>query len=152
MIDLVYSNGGDLTFSEFKTFVCNTEKDFVPPLCSRININEYFEKLQDNAKFIACRHDNKLVGLIAFYCNDIECKNSYVTFVAVLSEYRGNKIASGLLRKACEISICNGMNKMKIDTNNDIAYQCYLKNGFKLLKTTYLPEYKLNRYFLEKEL
>lgn len=152
MIDLVYLNGDNLTFEEFNSFVCDTENDFVPPLCSRINVHDFFFKLQNNAHFITCMHNDRIVGLIAFYCNDFELRTSYVTFIAVLPEYRGNGIATVLLEKASKIATEKGMNKMKIDTNNKIAYQCYLKNGFRLQETVYLSEYKLNRYFLEKEL
>ncbi|MBQ8593374.1 MAG: GNAT family N-acetyltransferase, partial [Bacteroidaceae bacterium] len=121
-------------------------------LCSRIDVSDYYYKLYENAEIIICLHDGKLVGLIAFYCNDIKTRTAYVTFIAVLSAYRGHKIASLLLEKASKVSSENEMYKIKIDTNNEVAYRCYLRNDFKLIETTFLPEYNLNRYFLEKEI
>ena len=152
MIDLDFFYGMNISYSEFRAFLLETDKDFVPSLCSRINVLEYYAKLREKAQIIMCLHNRKLVGLIAFYCNDLENKTAYVTFIAVVSEYRGKKIASLLLEKASNLSLQKGMQKIKIETNNDIAYKCYLKNGFKLIDTTYLSKYDLNRYLLEKEL
>lgn len=152
MIDVVFKNGNEISLSEFSAFIDATEQDFVPPLCSRIYVADYYYKLHKNAEIIICLHNDKLVGLIAFYCNDIKTKTAYITFIAVLSAYRGHKIASLLLEKAAKASSENGMYKIKIDTNNEVAYKCYLRNDFKLIETTFLPEYNLNRYFLEKEI
>lgn len=142
----------NITFSQFKNFILLTERDFVPPLCSRVNVLEYYEKLHSCAQIIACIDGDSIVGLAAFYCNDTENQTAYVTFIAVLSAYRGKKIASNLLILASEISRAKGMRKMMIDTNNEVACQCYLHNGFRITKKQWLQDYNLNRFFLEKEL
>lgn len=152
MDELKILSGVNLSFVEFSEFLSLTEKDFVPPLCSRINVSEYYHKLAQNAEFIACYDECCLVGLTAVYCNDEVHKTTYGTFMAVLSEYRGRKIASRLLEEVEKMSLLKGMRKLKMKTTNEKAYRCYLKNGYELVETQYLPEYKLNRYFLEKKI
>lgn len=152
MDELKIVSGVKLSFVEFSEFLSLTEKDFVPPLCSRINVSEYYHKLSQNAEFIACYDGCSLVGLMAVYCNDKVNKTTYGSFLAVLSQYRGLKIAPRILEEVEKMSLLKGMCRIKLDTNNVIAYKCYLKNGYKLVETQYLPEYKLDRYVLEKEL
>ena len=147
-----YVMAENLSLGDFSDFISETDQDFVPPLCSRVNINDYYSKLCNKAEILLCLDSKRIVGMIAFYCNDVVTKEVYVTFIAVLPEYRGNSIASNLLERAVDVSLTYGMRKIKIDTNSNAAYRCYLKNGFHLKKTTFLSEYNLNRYFLEKEL
>lgn len=139
-------------FEEFSSFITETEKDFIPPLLNRIEVNSYYEKLIKNAEFIVCRDNERIIGLICFYCNNKDTREAFITYIAVRKEYRGNNIASNLLNKATDFSREQGMNRITIETNNTIAYKCYIKNGFSLVSTEYLPEYNLNRYILEKSL
>ena len=101
---------------------------------------------------IACYSGEQLVGLTAMYCNNHESRTAYITFIAVLNNYRGNKIATKLLNLAALVSQEQGMHKIHIDTNNEIACKCYTRNGFEIISTQKLSEYNLTRYFLEKKL
>lgn len=74
----------------------------------------------------------------------------FVTFIAVKERYRGNGIAGNLLDKACEFAKRNGMSLMGIDTNNIIARDCYIKNGFKLIESHKIENSLLERFYLEK--
>lgn len=143
---------GNISFDVFSTFLNEVEQDFVPPLLSRIDTNAYFEKLSKYATLIGCYYKNELVGLSASYDNNLESKLAFVTFIAVKSAFRGNNIASNILSMLEKHAKDSGMTIVGIDTNNEVAKLCYLKNGYTLKEQHRLTEYNLTRYYLEKNI
>lgn len=141
-----------IDYQEFYSFLKDVEQDFVPPLLERINAEDFHTKLTSFGKFVQCRFEDSLVGLITFYANNKETKIGFVPFIAVKKEFRGNNIAGQLLSIAADESKNAGMSVFAIDTNNEIAKQCYRKNGFVVTKTHPVEEYNLTRYYLEKTL
>lgn len=139
-----------LSYKVFLSFIKDVEKDFVPPLLERIDVETYFNKVNTYAAFIECYDDNELAGLLISYVNNKETRKGFVTFIAVKERYRGNGIAGNLLDKACEFAKRNGMSLMGIDTNNIIARDCYIKNGFKLIESHKIENSLLERFYLEK--
>lgn len=154
MVDIKYIEGGKDLISEldFSMFIHSVSNDFTPPLLQRINMLTYYNKLNQNAKFILCLHDNKIVGMIAFYCNDSHCDYAYVTLLAILPKYRGRGLCSQLLNKACDSSKKNNKIMMLIETNNEYAKQCYIHLGFQLKSKSLSTSSNLIRYYLEKKL
>jgi len=143
---------GTVSFADFQSFLSEVDKEFVPPILSRIDINAYYEKLSKYATLIECYDKEKLVGISASYDNNYETKHAFVTFIAVLKKYRGNNIAGSLLAKLEEHAKASGMKIVGIDTNNEVAKACYIKNGYKLKEQHLIKECNLIRYYLEKEL
>ena len=139
-----------LSYNTFLSFIKDVEKDFVPPLLERIDVETYYNKTNKYAAFIECYDDNELAGLLISYVNNKETRKGFVTFIAVKECYRGNGIAGNLLDKACELAKRNGMTVLGIDTNHIIARDCYIKNGFKLIESHKLENSLLERYYLER--
>ena len=139
-----------LSYKAFLSFIKDVEQDFVPPLLDRIDVETYYNKVNTYAAFIECYHDNDLVGLLISYVNNKETRKGFVTFIAVKNCYRGNGIAGNLLDKACEFAKYNGMSVLGIDTNNIIARDCYIKNGFKLIESHRQENSLLERFYLER--
>lgn len=151
--NLYYQSGVEIvSFSDFEDFIKSVEGDFLPPLLARVNIEEYYNKLNANAAFVVCRNDSQIVGMIVFYCNDLEHKKSYVTLMAVRKEWRRHKIALHLLSDAFAYCRAESMKHIGIHTNSPVARSLYIKAGFEDLEATFLPEYKINRHYLEKKL
>lgn len=137
---------------QFESFLSDVNNDFVPPLLERINFNEYFYKLRDNAVFSVCFNiDNarQLVGLVAGYCNDHINNKAYITFVAVKNEYRGNGIAGKLINIFVEYCKKEGISEVEIETNNVKVLKLYIKLGFKIESEKVIPNMQLVRYKLK---
>jgi ribosomal protein S18 acetylase RimI-like enzyme len=69
---------------------------FNPPLDQRVNIDAYAKKIFLEADTFEAWNENKLIGLIATYYNDIE-KKAYITNVSVVDDFGNRKVASKLL-------------------------------------------------------
>lgn len=141
-----------ISYNVFLSFLKDVENDFVPPLLERIDAETYYNKTNTYAAFIECYDDNELAGLLISYVNNKETRKGFVTFIAVKECYRGNGIAGNLLDKACELAKRNGMTVLGIDTNNIIARDCYIKNGFKLIESHRLENSLLERFYLERKI
>lgn len=72
-------------------------------------------------------------GKIAGYCGAwIVIDESHITNIAILPEYRGQKLGEALLRKMVEISIAMGVVRMTLEVrvSNVVAITLYEKLGF----------------------
>lgn len=148
-----YTINADLSCKSFADFVSAVSDDFVPPFIGRVDVPSYYEKIHTNAIVITCcNNDKEIIGLCAMYSNDTIRKVAYVTLVAVLQRYRGQRIATNLLELSERKAKLLGMKKLGIHTNNNAALQCYLRVGYKIIEQHCLEEYNLTRYYLEKEI
>lgn len=150
-MDIKISNQ-HLTFDQFHSFIKEVEQDFVPPLLDRVNIAEFYNKVNSLAVLYGCYCKDELIGLCIFYANDFETQKAYMTFLAVDRKYRGNNIAGELLKDACIYAKEQGMESIGLHTYNIIAKECYIKNGFSLREVHFDVNYKTDRFYLEKKL
>lgn len=142
----------ELTLKAFSDFICAVSDDFVPPLLGRVDVPSYFEKIHTNAVVVTCSsREKEIIGLCAMYCNNTTQKVAYITLIAVLKGYRGQRIATKLLELSERKAKTLGMKKLGIHTNSNIALQCYLKVGYNIVEHHLLEEHNLVRYYLEKE-
>jgi len=74
---------------------CNCQ--FVPKLSSRINIDQYANKIFEKAVRFEAINQGKIIGLVAIYCNDEKKSSAYITSVSVKKDYQGMGIGSELL-------------------------------------------------------
>lgn len=77
--------------------------DFLPPLLPRIDVDLYYEKLSKLATSVVCMDGDKMVGIVAAYCNNMETKVAYIPLVCVDVEYRGQHIATELMNRAISL-------------------------------------------------
>ncbi len=135
---------------EFCRFMQRNGNNFVPSLYERLDFVDYYNKITNNGNLIACRNNDDIVGIICFYCNDFAQALAYVALLAVDIDYQGRGLASLLLNEAVKLSRDAGMKQIHIHTNNELAYQCYIKSGFTLIDYKSMNNY--NRYHLIKVL
>ncbi|MDQ0227130.1 GNAT family N-acetyltransferase [Metabacillus niabensis] len=103
-----------------------------PPFVERIsNIDEYVEKLSNHAEVYVII-DLQILGIIAFYANDIKNKVAYITHITVQSNVQNMGLGKILLQKCIDVSVENGMRELKLEVNknNTKAIRFYEKNGF----------------------
>jgi ribosomal protein S18 acetylase RimI-like enzyme/2-polyprenyl-3-methyl-5-hydroxy-6-metoxy-1,4-benzoquinol methylase len=105
---------------------------FVPPLSDRVEINDYARKIADKATRFEAWSGDKLVGLVASYCNDEDHHIAYITSVSVLKEWTGKGIAASLMKQCIERMEASGMRQISLDVASDnvTAIKLYEKFGF----------------------
>jgi ribosomal protein S18 acetylase RimI-like enzyme len=76
-----------------------------PKFFSDLNIDSklYLKKIDKYASFEKCYVDNTLAGIVAYYCNNLESKEAFVTLVLVDDDFRGLGIAQKLMNKVIDI-------------------------------------------------
>lgn len=119
------------TTKELLIFLEQINSDFIPTLTTKVNLNEFVEKIREKAVLICQRNtDNELVGLVVLYCNNTMEHKSYISLVGVLKDYRGCGIAKTMLNEAISYAKESGYYVLGIHSNNPIAIQLYKKLGF----------------------
>lgn len=106
--------------------------DFVPPLSERIEINDYAKKIAINATRFEAWSGEKLVGLLAVYCNDKLQRIAFITSVSVQKESKGKGIASILMQRCIAHVRSTGMRQINLEVANGNlpAIGLYEKSGF----------------------
>lgn len=127
----------DLTVPEVAAFLKAIDQDFIPPLSTRIKLEDYAAKLVDKAVLVGAKWHGRLVGLVAFYCNDLATRRAYVTCLGVAAEARGRGLGVTLIRQAMAVSHAAGMEVMdlQIDGDRPSLLAFYQRFGFRIMET-----------------
>lgn len=104
---------------------------FKNPVINKENKKELIIKIANNA-FIIYAHNNNILGYIAFYANDKNTKEAYITLIAVKPGKQNNGIGTNLINECIYTSRKHGMKKLalKVDKDNENAIKFYESNGF----------------------
>lgn len=105
---------------------------FVVDLATRVNLDEYAQKLYSHAELEEAWHDCDLIGLVAYY-NNATTKESFVSNVSVDIKFQKQGIASALLNQARTNSLEHSMKSMRVEVANDVnLISYYQRHGFML--------------------
>ena len=93
------------------------------------------EKIYQKGKFIFA-YDGKFLGYCAFYANDSESKNAYISLLAITLECQKMHMGTKLLHESFEIMRTYGMKNclLEVRKNNKNAIRFYQKNQFVIIK------------------
>jgi len=98
-------------------FIKKLDHEFVPPLLVRgMNIDHYVEKIFRQGDAALALVQDQLVGLVTFYCNDLESRTAYLSWTGVDPDYRGRGISIRLISKCLEKCRNAGMQRLNVDT------------------------------------
>lgn len=116
---------------------------------NNIDIKEQALKFSQKSVFLIILKNNKVLGFIAFYCNDFKNRISFLSMIAVLPEYSGNGYGHILMNEFIRISKEKGMSvlKLEVNKNNVNAISFYKKLGFKIndeMDNSFIMEYLIN--------
>jgi len=105
---------------------------FIPPLTVDLNIDSYSQKIIDKADTFEAWNRDRLIGLVAAYCNNVESKEAFITNVSILKAFNNMGIASELLSICIQYveSIKFRDIRLKVRRNNTIARKLYTKHNF----------------------
>lgn len=118
--------------AEIAAHLSRCDTGFVPPLSDRVQLDEYARKLADRALRLEAWADGTLVGLVAVYCNTRNTGLAFLTNVSVVSEWRGQGIATHLIGQCIDHIKALGMGRihLEVGSNNASAIRLYEQCGF----------------------
>jgi ribosomal protein S18 acetylase RimI-like enzyme len=101
-----------------------------------VDIQDYSKKLREHASTVEAWDEDKLVGLIAVYCNDYDQKNAFITNVSVLPEYMRKGIAINLMNATIAfVQSSKDFDSifLEVNKNNSKAIMLYKKCNFETI-------------------
>jgi len=141
MVELFEYGADDSTLSkdQIVDFVAEQDSFFEPPLQSRgVVLADYVDKILRQGHVICAVNDeNRLVGMIMFYCNDMETRTAFVTWLAVAENARAQGIGSLLISETLEFCKKHGMDYYETctwKTNEALIAVYQRKFGARILK------------------
>lgn len=121
-------------YERFLSFVREIDFRFIPHLSERVCLKEYVKKILDNGNVVSIQQNNNIISAVAFYCNDLSSRTSYITLVGTLSHFEGKGYSTQLLKRALDICKTKGMKwcMLETDIHNTKAISLYSKLGFEI--------------------
>ncbi len=116
---------------ELSRHLFSCDKDFVPPLSKKVDINIYSKKIIKSAIRFEAWSQDMLIGCLAMYA-DYQNNLAYITNVSVLKSYWGLGIASRLLSQCVEFCKKCNLKQVSLEVNlhNLAAIHLYEKFNF----------------------
>ena len=123
---------------EIDSIIRYCDKAFGEPVAESTIYSDLLEKIYQRAIFISAfsMYDAKPIGYCAFYANDPESRDAYITLIAVRPEYQGQHIGKRLIEEVSSIALDRKMRTCTLEVmkNNLPAREFYRKNGFVFLR------------------
>ena len=122
-----------LSLPELKSFLREQAEDSFPDLKEPTRLMMLSEKWYANAEFCTCRDDSgRLLGMVAFYANQLSNGVVYIPHIYVRSECRGKKIMTSMLQSIGQYAKEKGYMSLRLEVmkSNDVAQQAYTHYGF----------------------
>ena len=123
-------------FREIKKAIIEEDRineNFIP---ENIELDSYLLKIEKYAMFHSVFTYNSLHGFVAFYANDLNDLEGFITLVHVSPKYRGKGIAKILINTTCGTMTALGMKSCALEVlrSNSNAIDLYKSLGFKVVK------------------
>lgn len=119
-------------------------------LCGSLTISNTAQGMDDSSYYwdTNCEGAKLLLGVIAFYVNDIENRIAFLSHISVLTEYQKMGIGSLMLDNAERAACDEGMKRMRLEVreDNDKAICFYTNMGYRK------KFYKSGSVFMEKKI
>ncbi|CAN5786999.1 hypothetical protein BH11GEM2_BH11GEM2_06880 [soil metagenome] len=108
------------------------DASFIPHLSERTDLPDYARKIASKAERFEAWSTDRLVGLVAAYCNDRTERIAYITSVSVLQEWTGRGIARRLVDDCVAHARGVGMTRIALEVFSDNlpAIRLYEGRGF----------------------
>ena len=118
------------------------DASFIPRLSARTDLPDYARKIASKAERFEAWSADRLVGLVAAYCNDMRERTAYITSVSVLEEWTGRGIARRLVDDCVDHARGMGMTRIALEVSSDnlSAIRLYEGRGFSMDHTSMLSK------------
>lgn len=120
------------TADQITAHLHSCDESFIPHLSASVEISVYAAKIVENSRRFEAWTNEKLVGLVAMYCNERARQIAFVTNVSVLSDMRGRGLALNLMEQAMRYAHDLNFKSIELDVgiDNNSAMNLYKKLGF----------------------
>ena len=122
----------DNNVRRIQAFLLRADKDFTPPISSRVDLSAYSEKLGNMAINLFIEIDGQDVGHAAVYVNDKVRHIAFLSYICVLSDCNGKRLGEQLLRQVimeCQKRAISSL-RLEVNCGNKAAIAFYIRHGF----------------------
>ena len=122
---------------------------YSPSLSERgIDLLSFSKRIIENGYFYSLSKNDDVLGILAFYANDIETKKSYLSLIAVKREEQNHGYGRDLLNFFEKESKLLNMNiaRLEVYKHNENAIRFYKNQGYLIIDENELS------YFMEKNI
>jgi ribosomal protein S18 acetylase RimI-like enzyme len=118
---------------ELLAFMEMIDASFDPPFSARVDVRQWLKKVFKLGMILVSGERKNINGVIAFYCNDKDSLQAFITFLCVANSARKQGIGRKLLEEAICIFRREGMKSALLTTwaENKAAIFLYESCGFK---------------------
>ena len=116
---------------EIDSIIRKRDKAFAEPIAERAYYSDLLLKIHQKGIFLFA-YGKEVLGYCAFYANDSDTKNAYISLIAVQPKAQNLHIGKYLLNKCFEISKNHGMQNcmLEVKKSNCSAIKFYQANDF----------------------
>ena len=120
-----------VSYNYAEQIIMSCDNAFKNSVKNKENKKDLIIKIANNAVIIYV-HNNNILGYVAFYANDKNTKEAYITLIAVKPGKQNSGIGTNLIKECIYTSLKYGMKKLalKVDKDNENAIKFYKSNGF----------------------
>lgn len=113
------------------------DKQFSPPLSSRVNLELFASKIDGNAATFEAWDELRLIGLVSCYVNDSNKQRAFINHVAVSHHYTGHGVATNLVEMCLEYVRSQAFKEVHLEVfiTNQPAIRLYQRLGFSIYET-----------------
>lgn len=128
--------------SDLMEYFLIVNDNFNPTLLERItdksnviDLDNYLFKILKLGETRLAIIEDKIVGIIVFYSNDLISKTAYIPLLTVIKNFQGMGISTKLLSSSIEFIKNRGMKTIRVNTweDNFAALALYTKFGFEVI-------------------
>lgn len=136
--ELISLNRDTASVAQLCEHLQSCDKNFSPPLSSRVEIPYYANKLHKSAARYEAWSGYTLIGLVAVYQNAPDSRSAFISNVSVVKLWQGRGIAGQLLDLCIEEATKLKFTEIALDVSKSqpIAVSMYEKRGFRAQRTT----------------
>lgn len=125
---------GTADYQEFLSFLEETDDIMIPPMSTRVNLEDYAKKVVKNATMFVAKKGNEWIGVEAVYVNEFP-EFSYTTYLGVKEEYQNNSSVGMELMISCKRYLKKIRTKglrFGIRKSNNALLNYHIKTGGKI--------------------
>ena len=115
-----------------KNIIIKYDELFTKSVVKSQNFDEFIDKISCNANVISVCINGQVAGYCAYYMNDFESREAYITLIAVDKDFQANHLGTIMLDYIKAVAVINrfiGI-RLEVQDNNIKAIRFYERNNF----------------------
>lgn len=115
-----------------KNIIIKYDELFTKSVVKSQNFEDFIDKISCNANVISACLNGHVAGYCAYYMNDFESREAYITLIAVDKEFQADHLGTIMLDYIKAVAVINGFIGIRLEghDNNMKAIRFYEHNNF----------------------